>query len=63
MKVPARRVYLSGLLGSKGIPHELSMWGYEWPHDWPTWRAMLNISSANAYSNCSDDSSRPFLSS
>lgn len=32
---------LSGLLAAKGIPHELSVWGYEWPHDWPTWRAML----------------------
>lgn len=32
---------LSGLLAAKGIPHELSLWGYEWAHDWPTWRAML----------------------
>jgi esterase/lipase superfamily enzyme len=33
--------YLSAILASKGIPHELSLWGYEWTHDWPTWRAML----------------------
>ena len=31
----------SGVLGSKGIPHELDIWGPEWKHDWPTWRAML----------------------
>jgi len=31
---------LSGLLASKGIPHELDIWGYDMPHDWPTWRAM-----------------------
>jgi esterase/lipase superfamily enzyme len=38
---PGASRYFSSLLGSKGIPHELSLWGYEWPHDWPTWRAML----------------------
>lgn len=32
---------LSHLLNSKGIPHELDIWGYDMPHDWPTWRAML----------------------
>lgn len=32
---------LSGILSSKGIPHELDIWGYDMPHDWPTWRAML----------------------
>jgi len=32
---------LSGLLSSKGIPHELDLWGYDMPHDWPTWRKML----------------------
>jgi esterase/lipase superfamily enzyme len=32
---------LSGILSSKGIPHELDIWGSEWTHDWPTWRAML----------------------
>ncbi len=32
---------LSGILNSKGVPHELSIWGREWPHDWPTWRAMF----------------------
>lgn len=32
---------LSGLLAAKGIPHNLDLWGYDMPHDWPTWRAML----------------------
>ena len=31
----------SALLHSKGIPHELDVWGHDMPHDWPTWRAML----------------------
>ena len=32
---------LAGLLYNKGIPFELDLWGYDMPHDWPTWRAML----------------------
>ncbi len=32
---------LAGILAEKGIPHELDIWGYDMPHDWPTWRAML----------------------
>lgn len=32
---------LSAILGAKGIPHELDLWGYDMPHDWPTWREML----------------------
>ena len=31
----------SGVLNGKGIGHELDIWGSEWKHDWPTWRAML----------------------
>lgn len=31
----------SSILHSKGIPHELDIWGADMPHDWPTWRAML----------------------
>jgi esterase/lipase superfamily enzyme len=31
----------SGVLNSKGITHELDVWGPEFKHDWPTWRAML----------------------
>jgi esterase/lipase superfamily enzyme len=32
---------LSGILHQKGIPHELDLWGYDMPHDWPTWREMM----------------------
>ena len=31
----------SSLLGEKGIPHELDLWGHDVPHDWPSWRAQL----------------------
>jgi esterase/lipase superfamily enzyme len=29
------------LLGEKGIPHELDVWGHDVPHDWPAWRAQI----------------------
>jgi len=32
---------LSHVLASKGIPHDLDIWGGDMRHDWPTWRAML----------------------
>ena len=28
-------------LGEKGIRHELDVWGYDVPHDWPSWRAQI----------------------
>ena len=31
----------AGVLYNKGINYELDVWGTEWKHDWPTWRAML----------------------
>lgn len=31
----------SALLGSKGIPHQLDLWGHDVPHDWPSWRSQL----------------------
>jgi esterase/lipase superfamily enzyme len=31
----------AGLLAEKGIRHELDLWGREYPHDWPSWRAQL----------------------
>lgn len=31
----------SNLLHTKGIPHDLDVWGYDMPHDWDTWRKML----------------------
>ena len=32
---------LAHLLGAKGVPNRVDLWGREWDHDWPTWRAML----------------------
>jgi esterase/lipase superfamily enzyme len=32
---------LAEVQAGKGIPHELDLWGYDMPHDWPTWRRML----------------------
>jgi len=28
-------------LGERGIQHELDVWGYDVPHDWPAWRAQI----------------------
>jgi esterase/lipase superfamily enzyme len=33
--------HFAGLLGSKGIRHELDLWGHDVPHDWPSWRAQI----------------------
>ncbi len=32
---------LSNVLNAKGIDHTLDLWGYDIPHDWPSWRKML----------------------
>ena len=32
---------LAGMLAEKGIRHELDLWGYDVPHDWPSWRAQI----------------------
>jgi esterase/lipase superfamily enzyme len=31
----------SAVLSEKSIHHHLDVWGFDWKHDWPTWRAML----------------------
>jgi esterase/lipase superfamily enzyme len=31
----------AGLLASKGIRHELDLWGHDVPHDWPSWRRQI----------------------
>jgi esterase/lipase superfamily enzyme len=33
----------ASVLYNKGINYELDVWGKEWKHDWPTWRAMLPL--------------------
>jgi len=38
--LPATRAF-ANLLSQKGIRHELDVWGYDVPHDWPSWRAQL----------------------
>ena len=38
---PDAAKHFSWILHTKGIPHELEIWGYDMPHDWPTWRKML----------------------
>jgi esterase/lipase superfamily enzyme len=38
--LPSTRRF-ADVLASKGIPHELDVWGYEFPHDWPSWRAQI----------------------
>lgn len=31
----------AGLLAEKGIRHELDVWGWDVPHDWPAWRSQV----------------------
>lgn len=38
---PQASLDIGRVLSMKSIPHEIDLWGYEWTHDWPTWRAML----------------------
>jgi len=38
---PQASINLSNVLNSKGIEHQLDLWGYDIPHDWPSWRKML----------------------
>ncbi len=38
---PAESWKVAHALGSRGIPNRVDLWGKEWKHDWPTWRAML----------------------
>ncbi|WP_328473748.1 alpha/beta hydrolase-fold protein [Actinoplanes sp. NBC_00393] len=32
---------MAELLTAKGVRHELDLWGFDIPHDWPSWRAQL----------------------
>ena len=40
-ETPEATIRFSKVLDSKGIPHEVDIWGADMPHDWPTWRLML----------------------
>jgi esterase/lipase superfamily enzyme len=32
---------MANVLGKKGVPNRVDLWGPDWHHDWPTWRAMM----------------------
>ena len=32
---------LANLLGDRGVPVRLDLWGHDLPHDWSSWRAQL----------------------
>jgi esterase/lipase superfamily enzyme len=40
-EAPSCSRQLSDLLWTKGIPHNLDLWGTDVNHDWPWWRKML----------------------
>ncbi len=41
-EMPDRTHRLSEILTSKGIPHNLDVWGHDVDHDWPWWPVMYN---------------------
>lgn len=42
-EAPWESVKLGQLLGAKGIPNYVDLWGKDVDHDWPTWRTMLPL--------------------
>ena len=38
---PSQSWRLADVLGSRGIPNRVDLWGEEYDHDWPAWRQML----------------------
>ncbi len=40
-EAPAESWRVGNLLGSKGIPNRVDLWGKNYHHDWMTWRDML----------------------
>lgn len=38
--LPSTRAFAQ-CLAERGIQHQLDLWGYDIPHDWPSWRAQL----------------------
>jgi esterase/lipase superfamily enzyme len=38
---PPNSFRMAGVLGARGIPNKVELWGEDADHDWPTWRAML----------------------
>lgn len=40
-EAPAESWRVANMLGSKGVPNRVDLWGKDHDHDWPTWREML----------------------
>ncbi|HSC54667.1 MAG TPA: alpha/beta hydrolase-fold protein [Phnomibacter sp.] len=40
-EAPGAAREFADVLYHKGITYELDIWGHDWKHDWPTWRAVL----------------------
>ena len=38
---PGESWRIANVLGAKGVPNRVDLWGQHWPHDWETWREML----------------------
>lgn len=43
-EAPEATRQFAGILGNKGIPHLLDVWGHDVRHDWPWWLKMLPYS-------------------
>lgn len=42
-EAPGESLALGQILGAKGIPNWVDLWGEDVDHDWPTWRTMLPL--------------------
>lgn len=40
-ETPSNSWKAASVLGSKGVPNRVDLWGPDHDHDWPTWREML----------------------
>jgi esterase/lipase superfamily enzyme len=48
-EAPGQSRHLAHLLGQKGIPHNLDLWGHDMRHDWTTWRRMMPVYLEHAF--------------
>ena len=48
---------LGAVFADKDIPHELYVWGTEWPHDWPSWRAQAARATCRRWADADDRAS------
>jgi esterase/lipase superfamily enzyme len=40
-EAPGESWRAANVLGSRGVPNRVDLWGTDYDHDWPTWREML----------------------